>query len=176
MQTSPPIRVELSEFEQALLEQIDFDAEPGYLIAQASGKASRQLMESLIRRDAIPAARRAWFTEPFPGGRGKSPMQVLQGKQSGNRHIFEDPRFVQHYLRYFINGPDLPESTVGRFCELAAEGSIDRLRSFVRREARASGGGKRLKTADEFYKLALECFPDDPRTQRSIRAAAMRAR
>jgi hypothetical protein len=174
MRESLPVQIELTEFEQALFEEIIFDGEPGYLRMRASGKASRQLMESLIKRKALPGARRHFFTQPFPGGRGKSHMEVFMKRSK--RHVFEDPEFVQRFLRYFITGPALPREVVERFCGIAAEGKIAALRSLVRAATRSAGLGNRRKTADEFYKLALECFPGDPRMAGSMRRTAMRVR
>jgi hypothetical protein len=171
-----PIHVELTEFEQALFEQISFGDEAGSrLVSQASGKASRQLMESLIKRDAIPAARWAYFTDPFPGGRGKSHLEVFKANLEG-RNLFEDPTFVDLYLRYFIFGPELPPDTMVRFCSIAAEEDIEHLRSFVRQETRNARRANRRKTADEFYKLALECFPHGSMQPRWIRDTAMQGR
>jgi hypothetical protein len=174
MRVSRPVQVELTEFEQALFEEIIFDGEPSYLRMRASGKASRQLMESLIKRKALPAARRHFFTQPFPGGRGRSHMEVFMKRSK--RHVFEDPEFVKRYLRYFISGPALPPEIVEQFCGIAAAGTIGPLRSLVREVTRKAGGDNRRRTADEFYKLALECFPDDPRMAGCIRRTAMNVR
>jgi hypothetical protein len=175
MPATLPSRIELTKFEQALFEQINFGSDPGYEAALASGRASRQLMESLIKRDAIPAIRWGYFTDPFPGGRGKSHAAVFQANLQG-RNLFEDPTFIVRYLRYFIFGPDQPRETMRRFCEIVADDDIERLRSFVCQETRKAGLINRTQTAEEFYKLALECFPDDPFTPGRIREAAMKAR
>ncbi|HYK88723.1 MAG TPA: hypothetical protein VE398_08130 [Acidobacteriota bacterium] len=175
MQTPLPIRVELTEFEQALFDQIDFGGDAGHLAALASGKASRQLMESLIKRNAIPGVRLDYFTKPFPGGRGKSYMEAFRRNLRG-RHIFEDSGFVQRFVRYFVFGPDLAKRTIERFCEIAAKDNKEELNRFVRRETRNAGRMNRRKMADDFFKLALECFPDDPLTPERIRNAAMQAR
>ena len=183
MQVPIPTRIELTESEQELFDQIDFAFTSGSLKARASGKASRSLMQSLIKRRAIPSARKSYFTSPFPGGRGKSHLELFQLKviqlnQTG-WHAFENPDFIRRYLRYFICGPDLPVRTMQRFCQIVNDESLDlreALRAFVRQEIRKVSPSHRKDTAEEFYKLALECIPDDMGLARSIRDAAMRVR
>jgi hypothetical protein len=177
MQNSLPIHIKLNEFEQALLEQIDFGSDPDSLVSRASGKASRQLMESLYRRNAIPAIRTRYFSSPFPGGRGKSHLEVFQSKlRRSKSHVFEDPSFVGDYLRYFIEGPDLSRNVIEGFCQIANSGDPAALCSFVREQIRNGGAANRRGMAEEFYKLALECFPKDSLTPARIRQAALRAR
>ena len=181
MQVHIPTKIKLTESEQEFFDQIDFAFTASPLKARASGKASRALMQSLIKRRAIPSARRSYFTDPYPGGRGKSHLEVFQLKliQLNQRgwHAFEHPDFIGRYLRYFICGPDLPVRTMQRFCQIVNDESPDlreALRAFVRQEIRKVSLSHRKDAAEEFYKLALECFPDDMVLVRSIRDAAVR--
>jgi hypothetical protein len=178
MRVSIPIKIKLTESEQHLFDQIDFAFASGSVKARASGKAARTLMQSLIKRRAIPSARRSYFTDPFPGGRGKSHLAVFQSSLKG-WNVFETSGFIKRYLRYVICGPDLPVRTMQRFCQIVNEESLDlrkALRAFVRQEIRMVSALDRKDTAEEFYKLALECIPDDLGMVRSIRNAAMRVR
>lgn len=176
MPATLPVRIKLTQSEQLLYDQIEFSFEPGPSRASASGNASRELMESLLSREVIPSARRSYFTHPFPGGQGKSHLEIFQSNLRGRGHVFEDPYFIRRYLRYFIYGPNLPVRTMEQFCELVDENDLDRLCSFVRTETRNADRSNRRYFPEEFYKLALECIPDDPRIARRIRDTAMQAR
>jgi hypothetical protein len=180
MNATPPIKIKLTKAEQKLYDQIDFGPDPRRQAAIASGMASRALMESLLKRNAIPEARLSFFTDPYPGGHGKSHLDVFKTNLMG-RHVFEDSGFVRRYLRYFINGPDLPAKVMERFCEIANGDYLtidlyDLLRRYARQETRNAPFSDRGYYPEEFYKLALECIPDDPFIAKSIREAAMDSR
>jgi len=181
MKAALPIRIKLTESEQQLFDQIEFVPNPGREKAVVSSKASHELMTSLLKRDAIPEVRKSFFfTDPFPGGRGKTHLEVFESNLGG-RNLYEDSSFINFYLRYFIFGPDLPLGAIKRFCTIVDEGELardmrERLRSFVRQETRNAERSKRHSYPEEFYKLALECIPDDPFIAKSIRDAAMQAR
>jgi hypothetical protein len=157
MEDVPEIKpVELTSEEVDLFKKMEaeFSKSSGY-----TGEAASRLMESLRARKAIPKARIRYFTDPYPGGRGKSHQDVLKSGSYRN-NIFKSPHFVK-YLRYFIHGPDLPSATIEGFRNILIEdlgttgGIMDQLCTFVRAEVRKL----RLDSTtarDEFWKLAKE--------------------
>ncbi len=177
MRAALPSKIDLSEYEQRLFDRIDFSAHPGSGSAAAAGKSSHELMDLLIKRNAIPAARWSYFAEPFPDGRDKSILKYFQSNPRGT-HVFEDTNFVRRYLRYFIYGPNLPRRTIEQFCQIVRE-DIDwreRICKFVRDEVRNADFLRQRDLHVEFYRLALECIPGDPPMALSIREAAIQAR
>jgi hypothetical protein len=124
-----------------------------------TGEAASRLMESLRTRKTIPEARIRYFTQPYPGGRGKSHQDVFRSG-SYRDNIFKSPDFVK-YLQYFIHGPALPAATIEGFRrilieDLGTSGMImDQLCTFVRAEVRKLKLD-RTTAKDEFWKLAQE--------------------
>ena len=96
--------IELTPEEAALRQQMEAEFSRG---SSYSGKAARSLLKSLHNRGAIPEARVRDFTEPFPGGHGKSHKEIFEKKGRRGNAIVEDPNFVK-YLRYFIARPRTP--------------------------------------------------------------------
>jgi hypothetical protein len=125
-----------------------------------TGKAARALLKSLHARDAIPETRIRDFTEPFPGGRGKSHKEVFESNSPQEDTIVEHPHFVK-YLHYFMDGPALPSSTVEGFRKILIEDSgttgmvMDELCKFVRAETRKLGLERGI-AREEFWRLAQE--------------------
>lgn len=157
MEDVPEIKpVELTPEEVDLYRKMetDFSRESGY-----SGEAASQLMRSLRTRGAIPEARIRCFTEPYPGGRGKSHQEVFRSG-SYRDNIFKSPHFVK-YLQYFIHGPALPLATIEGFRnilsqDLGTSGMImDQLCTFVRAEVRKLRLDRNT-ARDEFWKLSQE--------------------
>jgi hypothetical protein len=138
-----------------------------------SGKAAHELLKSLHARGAIPEARLRTFSDPFPGGRGKSHYDVFVRNGCTGDAIFEHPHFVK-YLRYFLDGPALPASTIEGFRKILIEDSgtsgmvMEQLCRFVRAETRSLRLGRGV-AKEEFWRLALEL--DYPHAE-SIRDAA----
>ncbi|HEY7354587.1 MAG TPA: hypothetical protein VH596_17595 [Terriglobales bacterium] len=128
--------IELTAEEVALRQQMEAEFSSG---SRYSGAAACFLLKSLQARGAIPEARIRDFTEPFPGGRGKSHQDVFVQNGCRGEAIFEQPHFVK-YLRYFIDGPALPFSTIEGFRKILIEDSgttgmvMDQLCKFVRAE------------------------------------------
>ncbi len=173
--------VKLTKKEQALYDAIrwdtekfmkeDFDTRIDMLEKQC------QLTESLLKREAIPHHRLAYFTEPKMnlGGCRKSRKQVLEQNGRSGLEILRDPSFTD-YLRYFILGPDLPKGTIRGFCQIIEEDRgtshmvLEDICKYVRKEVR----DKRLSkhdAANEFFKLAYEI--NKPRFAEHARKAAM---
>ena len=129
-----------------------------------TGQYARHLLELLKNRKAIPQARIDYFTKPYPGGRGKSHLDVFKKNDRSGKSTAEHPNFVE-YLRYFINGPALPSGTIEGFRkimidDLGTSGEVmDQLCKFVRAETR-SLRLDRGTARDEFWKLATEAGYD----------------
>ncbi len=177
MKATLPVKVQLTDSEQKFFDQIDFSGNAEYEKAIASGKASRELMESLLTREAIPSVRMSYFKAPYPGGHGKSHLDILKSNLK-DRNLFEDSSFIHWYLRYFICGPYLPLNIIEQFCEIVNNAIDEReqLRQLARDATRNAKQERRYYYPDEFYKLALECIPDNPGIAESIREAAIQVR
>ena len=149
--------IELTPEEVALRQQMEAEFSSGN---PYSGTAARSLWKSLHARGAIPEARLRDFTEPFPGGRGKSHKDVFVQNGCRGEAIFEHPHFVK-YLRYFMDGPTLPASTIEGFRKILIEDSgtsgmvMDQLCRFVRAESRRLGLERGI-AREEFWRLAQE--------------------
>lgn len=149
--------IELTSEEAALRRQMEaeFSKGSGY-----TGKAAHALLKSLHARSVIPEARLRDFTEPFPGGRGKSHQDVFVANGCLGDAIFVHPHFVS-YLRYFIDGPALPPSTIDGFRKILIEDSgtsgmvMDQLCKFVRAQTRTLRL-ERGNAREEFWRLAQE--------------------
>jgi hypothetical protein len=165
MEHNPQV-VHLNDQEQALADAIfpgwagllDKDYETRIGMLEKMG----QLAESLLRRGAIPAVRVAYFTDVDKnvGGRGKSRKQVFEGNGTKGTAILRHAHFME-LLRYFIYGPDLPESTIRGFCKIIEDDAgtsgmvLSQITAFVRKEVR----DRRLdrnRAAEEFFKLSHE--------------------
>lgn len=178
MEYTPPCSVELTDEEANLNEQIPSSPDrtvPWGPIADAM----ESLFKSLIERDAIPAVRLRVFDDPkHAEKRGKSPKQVFESNGTCGDHICRHPHFIE-YLRYFINGADLPNAVIKGFCKIlnndqGTSGMIlDQLHRYVRscvREYRLDPH----TAGTEFYRLAVELEIDyDPH---GIRTVAMSTR
>jgi hypothetical protein len=149
--------IQLTPEESALRQQMEAELSGG---SPYSGKAAHFLLKSLSARGVIPKVRVRDFTEPFPGGRGKSHQDVFVKNGCLGDAVFEHPHFVS-YLRYFMNGPALPASTVEGFRKILIEDSgtsgmvMDQLCKFVRAETRRLSL-ERSVAKEEFWRLAQE--------------------
>lgn len=141
-----------------------------------TGQYARRLLESLKNRNAIPQARIDYFTKPFPGGNGKSHLDVFKKNDRSGKSTVEHGGFIK-YLSYFINGPALPASTIEGFRkimidDLGTSGMVmDQLCKFVRAETR-NLRLDRGTARDEFWKLAIEAGYDHAETIREAAASA----
>ena len=155
--------IELTEREIEILSQIKFRF-TRHEELRSSIMPMAALWNSLYQRSAIPEVRLQYFTDPErnPGGRGKSRMQIFEKNGTTGDEIFSHPHFLK-YLEYFIYGPDLPREVITTFNDAKqfsgylTHGDIDDLvpdaRAFVKLAKRNP-----IDAADEFHKLALECF------------------
>ena len=186
MTAFPPQPVTLTKKEAELRSHVEFDPlgvkypRDRYDVAIASGEAVRDLMHRLLERLAIPEIRLAYFTDPelnIPTR--KSRRQEWEENNPTEDAIFEHPNFA-HYLKYFLEGPDLPADTLRGFCRIANDESpvyrtpVEPLQRFVRAEIRRHRLD-RSETAEEFSKLALETGFDVDEAK-SVRTAALQTR
>ena len=164
------LEIELTEREKALVSQIDFTFSATSHNSdswRSMADAMEELMGSLLERNAIPEARRRFFEDPayFIGGRGLSHLQVFQKNGTLGPAIFRHGNFVK-YLRYFVYGPDLPRPVIEAFQRKVIDcgkpftsGDSITVGDFARqltRSHRLEAGS----SAEEFYKLALDCGLD----------------
>ena len=174
--------VTLTHEEQALFDGICWDIRELKESADRRDhlKRMQQLAESLLARNAIPAVRLAFFTDPEMNirGHGKSHEDVFETHGTCGAEILGHPHFMP-YLRYFILGPALPDETIRAFCRIIEDDVgtsgelLDQLTACVRKEVRDNGLSPGA-AADEFFKLAHEL--GEPTLARSVRAAALAAR
>ena len=149
--------IQLTPEEAALRKQMEAELSGD---SPYSGKAARSLLESLHSRGAIPEARVHDFTEPYPGGQGKSHKDVFEKNRRQENAIVEHPHFVS-YLQYFMDGPALPASTIDGFRKILIEDAgtsgmlMDQLCKFVQAETRKLKL-KRDVAREEFWRLAQE--------------------
>jgi len=141
--------------------------------------AMESLFKSLIERNAIPQIRLRIFADPkYAEIRNKSPKEIFESNGTKGDEIYRHPHFIKH-LRYFINGPDLPDAAINGFCKILNDDAgtsaeiQDQLHRFVRLCVREYDLD-RHSAASSFYKLAVELkILHDPY---SIRNAAMSTR
>jgi hypothetical protein len=134
------------------------------------------LFKSLHKRHAIPEKRLRVFADPeFAETRRTSPKQVFESNARTGKSIYRHPHFIK-YLRYFINGPDLPATAISGFCKILNESGmiLDSLRRYVRSCVREYGLNRQSATS-EFYKLAVE-LGLDRHVCHSVRKAAQSTR
>lgn len=168
MSISQPAKIQLTPEEDELLKTIDFDlSQSDWEVRTACLNAAAALTESLLERGAIPEIRRRYLTDPELniGGHRKSRMQGFTDHGLREDAIFRHGNFLR-YLRYFINGPDLPEATVAGFRTIVEDDAgtsgevLDHLCRFTRSAVRRGLPVERYKVPEEFFKLALECELD----------------
>jgi len=174
----PPPHIKLTKNEARWLQQIPLSLE--HVDDWSSvAEAMESLFNALLERDAIPAIRLLVFTDPqYAEMRGRAPKQVLESNGTCGGDICRHPCFAK-YLRYFIQGPDLPDAAINGFCRILNEDCgtsgmvLKQLHQYVRSCVREYALNRRL-AASAFYRLAVEMEIDhDPH---SIRAAALSAR
>ncbi len=179
-----PSTVQLDETEKALYDSICWDLDA--LLRMEKEEQHEQLekmgklAESLIRRNAVPKVRTSYFTDPAMniGGHGKSRKDIFERNGTQGMAILRHHNFMT-YLRYFINGPDLPKPTILGFCQVIEEDAgtsgmvLDQLKSYVKKEVR-NRGMEPSRAAEEFFKLAHEV--GRPELAENVRSAARGAR
>ena len=157
-------RIELTEREKVLEQQIEFDAlklEGDDLIVQSD--AVLELLRSLLNRDALPEARKKYWTDPeYQNGRVKESHRGLF-ERSGCRgeDIYVHPHFLK-YLEYFLYGAKLPKAVTSQFQEVVGDprwvtsSDVTPITKSVRKLVREYG---LQGEAEEFFRPALDSGP-----------------
>jgi len=179
MEYNPPEAVELTDDEAKWNGHIP--STPDRITEWLSVADSMEsLFKSLHSRNAIPKMRLRVFADPeFAEIRSTSPKQDFESNVRTGESIYRHPHFIK-YLRYFIDGPDLPAAAITGFCkilnnDIGTSGTIlDSLRRYVRSCVREYGLN-RQSAASEFYKLAVE-LGLDRHVCHSVRKAAQSTR
>lgn len=159
------MRIEFTPAEQKLYEQIELKALDlkDHVHAKRNGELTEQLMRLLIQRKvAIPQHRVHYFTHQdyFVEGRGKSRKEMFERNGTSGAEIFHHPHFLE-YLRYFVEGPQLPGKLIEAFqakvdeCGSITSGDIVPLAKLARQLTREHALTPR-DASEEFFKLALE--------------------
>lgn len=157
--------VELTDEEESLRASIQLDprAIKDPVAFQANANRVAELTRSLLARKAVPDHRLRYFTDPDfnVGGRGRSRFE--QFKRTGNTEdeVIRHPHFLA-YLKYFLQGPALPERAIDAFtravqeCGHVTSGDVLPLGKLARTLTRELGLAP-SQACEEFFKLALEC-------------------
>lgn len=170
-----PLQIVLTEPEEALYRSIDEGAE-GPQAWAANGRRIRTLLKGLEARGALPEIRLRYFKDPDlnVGGHGSSREGWMERNGCGD-DLWAHPSFIK-YLKYFVEGPELPSAVIASFQEAASAPFREwgDLHSLVRKEAAAVRFTSAPSVGEEFFKLALEC--DLPEYEaRQLRDAARNA-
>lgn len=178
MKYTPPARIDLTPDESAQYEKI-LAATPESRDWVPIANAMESLFGSLQGRNAFPEIRLRVFADPELGEqRGRSPQQVFGSNGTSGREIIRHPHFIP-YLRYFVEGPDLPAPVIQGFCKVLSEDRgtsgmvMDQLRAFARKTVREHQLSHHA-AATAFYRLSLEVGAEQ--WARTVRDAAMSAR
>jgi hypothetical protein len=150
--------IDLNADEAVLLGRINFDTREHDAIKQSCA-ASAELMPLLLDRDAIPAERLAYFTDPdcFDGKRSR--LNVFEGNGTRGDEVFEHPNFLKH-LRYFVHGSGLPLKVKQAMREVVGDpesftsGDLEPVRVLARKLVRQEG--LNITSADAFFQLTLD--------------------
>src|SRR4030043_125540 len=108
-----------------------------------------------------------------------SRKEVFENNGTSGDDILRHPHFLK-YLRYFVQGPDLPPQTITIFsqavCDLSpvTSGDIVTLCDLAKNEVRVKGL-ERKAAAEEFFKLSLE-LGLDVGFSRAVRDTVMKLR
>jgi hypothetical protein len=155
-----PIQLTPAEADLRRQMEDEFEKRGGY-----TGQYAERLFRSLYNRRAIPEIRLEQINKPQPGGRSRKSYLLRMEEHGYSIHdIVKDWSFVDR-LRYFINGPSLPQSTIEGFRKIMTDDAgtsgevMDQLCRFVRAETRKLRLS-RAEARDEFWKLAKEAGYD----------------
>jgi hypothetical protein len=177
-------RIDLTETEEALLREIVFDPPTDFGPDKSyhNGELATALLKSLMERKAIPQARLRYFADPAYHAENtkSSRYELFLRKVRSDEEMYCNPHFLK-YLRYFIEGAQLPELIQETFYKKAQEHfiKVGELSSFarglVREMRRRADALDSYKLPDNFYKLALDCGCDAGDAQ-AIRRAVMQVK
>lgn len=157
--------IDLTEEEARLRSRIKFTSTRHEDLRQAC-EAAAPLAKSLLRRNAVPESRLRYLTvAALHPRRRKSREDIFVEKGTRGEAILSHPHFLK-YLRYFIDGSDLPDEVIDQFShhvqstEWTLRGDIRDLKTIARNATRQYGL-EPGKAAEEFLKLGVECGLED---------------
>ncbi|SFH25421.1 hypothetical protein SAMN05216299_10426 [Nitrosospira sp. Nsp14] len=176
-----PTPISLTPHEEELLREITFDIRGcGHETARASCIVASQLAKSILAREAVPEIRLRFFTDAeLKIGSKKSRKEVFESNGTIGDAILCHGHFLP-YLKYFIFGPDLDDQVIAAFCrqayatEYISGGDLPDLVTTAKNATRQRRRAPK-ESAQEFFKLALECGID-LNYARSIRDAVYKMR
>lgn len=178
--TMPKPTIPFTAKESELLSEAIANGEEHGPEGMKARRSAAALMNSLLARSAIPAARWRYFTDPELNiGSSVSRQQVFERNNTRGDAIFEHAHFLP-YLRYFVGGPDLPAKVVDEFTaavgkvEFLSGSDLPEIAALVRRLVRQHVLVP-AAAAEEFYKLAIE-LGIEPFQARCFRDAARKVR
>lgn len=153
-------KVRLTTEEEILLSTIVFHPRKlDFEATQANGERAKRLMLSLLEHNAIPEARKAYFTDPeYNLARGKfSKLGGFKRNGCSLDEILKHPNFLK-YLLYFVYGSQLPEAVKADFLNSTREtGGNERDLSVLAKQQVRRFDLNPKEIAEEFYKLGLDC-------------------
>lgn len=167
------VHVELTEPEKQLLARISFNPKRSTRDRTPVSGAAAALMRSMLDRKAIPDVRLQWFRENAAKEIGIDALE----DDGGITALIANAKFTS-VLRYFLDGPALPDTVIQRFEDTASQIGMDKgwtVGDMVQ-AAVNSISAFNLDTehaAAEFHKLVLET-PLAPMAAQ-IRTAILRA-
>jgi len=154
-----PKPIELTDAEAEFYSRIpEISAHDGW---HEVADAMEALVTSLLDRKAVPEIRLRLFCDPDYAETGnKSRQQVFESNGTSGNEIFRHPHFIP-YLRYFINGPDLPKPAIEGLCKILNDdvGTSGMVMDQYRKHARTCVRQYGLdpgKAAEEFFRLGVE--------------------
>jgi len=146
-----------------------------------NGERAAALMNSLIKRKAIPNQRLLYFTDPeYNPSPGKaSRFERFRDNAGGTDEVLRHPHFLP-YLHYFICGPDLPSDLKQEFLNKAQNhwaksGELAKFAQLLVRQYNIERHPMNYRLKDSFYQLALDCGCDLG-TARSVREAVIKVK
>jgi hypothetical protein len=175
---SPPRPIKLTDEESELYSRIpDSPTHDGW---HEVADAMESLVESLLKRNAVPEVRLRLFADPDYAETGmKSRQQVFQSNGTTGNEIFRHPHFIP-YLRHFVYGPDLPKPAIDGLCQILKDDRgtsgmvMDQYRKFARDSIRKYGLNP-SDAATEFFRLGVE-IGMEIQAARTLRDAAKSTR
>ena len=176
MNYQPPKAIALTDYETQLYKGLLSvnKTDGGFSVADAM----ENLFMSLKNRNAIPEIRMLIFRDPkYAELRSKSPEMIFKSNGLSSKDIIRHGHFIE-YLRYFIEGPCLPDIVIKDFCEILNNDGgtsgilLEKLCRFVRSYIRENDIDRK-KAASNFFRLAQELYISNAH---SIRKSAINTR
>ncbi len=150
----------LTSAEEALLAEVIALGDEHGSVGIKARRSAGMLMNSLLKRSAIPAQRLRYFTDPELNiGSSVSRRQIFERNGTMGTAIFEHAHFLP-YFRYFLFGPDLPATVIDEFKsaignrDYLSGSDLPEIATVVRRLVRQHAL-EPDDAAEEFHKLAL---------------------